>query len=59
MLHTKKQKMMLYMSMVYRLVQPGSVTNGAEGPTNQCPGKWKMGKRGKGREMGLKAKQGQ
>lgn len=44
------------LSTVYRLVQSGSVTNGAGGPTPWERGK---GKRGKDRETGLKTKQPQ
>lgn len=47
------------MSVVYRLVQPASATNGAGGPMNPCSGIGKEGKRGKGREMSLKTKQRQ
>jgi len=45
------------LSMVYRLVWPGSVTSGAGGLTDPRPGKGKREKREKGREMGLKTKQ--
>ena len=44
------------MSVVYRLVQPGSISSGAGGPTDQCPRKEEKGKKGKGREM-FKTKQ--
>ena len=48
------------MSMVYRPVQPGSMTNGSGGPTDPQLGKGGRGKgveRVKGREMGQKMKQ--
>ena len=46
-------------SVVYGPVWPSSVTNGAGGPMDPCSRKGGRGKRGKGREMGLKAKQQQ
>ena len=33
------------LSVVYRLVQPGSMTSGEGGPMDLCPGKGRKGKR--------------
>lgn len=58
---TKKQAKgsIKHLSMVDRPPWPGSVSNGAGGPTDPHPGKGKMGtgKWRKSREVGLKLKQ--
>ncbi len=47
-------------SVVYGLVRPGSMINGAMGPMYPCLGKGKMGKEERaGRDTGLKTKQRQ